>query len=319
MSSFAQTLPAPTLKNILFPTDFSPCSQTALPYLRAIAERYGSTVHVLHVLAPETQIGIPLDRFPELDTDRDAAQSAMDALLASHPFGNIVPTATVERGPLWEVLAPYIKEHNIDLIVLGTHGRRGLKKLVLGSVAEHVFRLAPCPVLTIGPQATHGGAADTTFKAILFATDFSSGSHHALPYAVSLARANNSRLILLHAVPPAMEVVPAAVDAMPINMELSAELTAEALAGARQQMAELISNEIMQNLKPEIIVESGLAAEMILRIAENKQAGLIVMGAQRASWHSVAAHLPWTTASTVVCRATCPVLTVRSQVETLRQ
>ena len=66
MSSIAQTLTVPTLKNILFATDFSPCSQAALPYLHAIAERHVSTVHVVHVLAPEPQVGVPLDSFPEL-------------------------------------------------------------------------------------------------------------------------------------------------------------------------------------------------------------------------------------------------------------
>jgi len=68
MSSFAQTLIVPAFKNVLFATDFSPCSQAALPYVHAIAERYASTVHAVHVLVPEPQtIGVPLDRYPELD------------------------------------------------------------------------------------------------------------------------------------------------------------------------------------------------------------------------------------------------------------
>lgn len=312
MSSFAQPLLMPALKNILFATDFSPCSQAALPCLCAIAERYGSTLHVVHILAPEPVTGVPLDSFPELDADRNIAQSAMNALLASRPFADIAHTATIERGQLWEVLGPFIKEKNIDLIVLGTHGRRGLKKLVLGSVAEQVFRLAPCPVLTIGPQATHEGTADACFKTILFATDFSSGSQHALSYAVSLARANNSHLVLLHAVPPGVEVLPGSMDAMVANLEVSAELAADALACARKEVKEMISAETMQELNPEIVVEWGPAAETILRVAESKKAGLIVMGAHRASVHSVAAHLPWATASAVVSEAPCPVLTVRS-------
>lgn len=312
MSSSPQTLPMPALKNILYATDFSPCSQAALPYLRAIAERYGSTLHVVHILDPEPITGVPLDSFPELDSDRYLAQSAMNALLAGEPFVNIAHTATIERGQLWEVLAPFIKEKKIDLIVLGTHGRRGLKKLVLGSVAEQVFRLAPCPVLTIGPHATHEATADACFKTILFATDFSLGSQHALSYAVSLARANGSQLILLHALPPSVEVLPGSMDAMVANLEVSAELAADAFASARQQLKEMISVETMQELNPEMIVEYGPAAAMILQFAEHKQAALIVMGAHRASVHSVAAHLPWATASTVVCAAPCPVLTVRS-------
>ncbi len=314
MSSFAQTLIVPAFKNILFPTDFSPCSQAVLPYVHAIAERYASTVHVVNILAPEPQIiGVPLDRYPELDADRYTAQSAMNALLASHPFENIVHTATIERGELWEVLAPLLKENNIDLIVLGTHGRRGLRKLVLGSVAEEVFRYAMCPVLTVGPHATHEGAGYANFKKILFATDFSSGSQHALPYAVSLARANHSQLIMLHALPVSIQTLPGNMDqGMPANWEVSAEVVADALGCARHQVAEMISAEIMKELNAAIIVECEPAAGMILSVAERKQAGLIVMGAHRASTHSVAAHLPWATASAVVCQAPCPVLTVRS-------
>ncbi len=312
MSSSAQTLLMPALKNILYATDFSPCSQAALPCLRAIAERYGATLHVIHVLPPEPVTGVPLDTFPELDADRYVAQSAMNVLLAGEPFVNIPHTATIERGQLWEVLASFIKERNIDLIVLGTHGRRGLKKLVLGSVAEQVFRHASCPVLTIGPHATPEATANACFKTILFATDFSSGSEHALSYTVSLARANGSQLVLLHALPPGVGALPGSMDAMIADLEVSAELAAEALAGARQQLNDMISAETMQELHPEMIVECGSAAEMILHVAESKQAALIVMGAHRASAHSVAAHLPWATASAVVCEAHCPVLTVRS-------
>jgi nucleotide-binding universal stress UspA family protein len=264
-----------------------------------------------------------MDRVPELDGDQIDAESAMEAMQASDAFHDIPQTATVERGEVWEVLASMLEEKSIDLIVVGTHGRSWLKKMVLGSTAEQIFRLAPCPVLTVGPRTTDGETARASAAPVLLATDFSSGSEHALPYAVSLARANHSRLILLHAVPPILEPLPGGLDAMnvndgmAVNMEVSAERTADALAWARQQMAELIPAEIMQELNPEIVIESGAAAaEMILSTAENKQAGLIVMGAHRASLHSVASHLPWATASTVVCQAHCPVLTVRSGSET---
>ncbi len=149
MSGFAKAVLVPAFENILFPTDFSSSSQAAIPYLRAFAERYGSAIHVIHVLGPEPMLEIPLDKLPELDADRDVAQSEMHILLASNGFDKIAHTATVERGQLWKVLAACLEEKSIDLIVLGTHGRHGLKKLVLGSVAEQVFRLAHCPVLTV--------------------------------------------------------------------------------------------------------------------------------------------------------------------------
>jgi nucleotide-binding universal stress UspA family protein len=291
MSSSLQTPVLLAVKNILFSTDFSPCSQAALPYVRALAERYGSTIHMVHVLTPEPMIELPLDRFPDLDADKDLAETTMKVLLAGKPFGKVPYTAMVERGLLWEVLAAFIEEKNIDLMVLGTHGRRGLKKLVLGSVAEEVFRLASCPVLTVGPEAMHEGSADASFRTILFATDFYSGSQHALAYAVSLARGNNSHLILLHAVSDSMEIPD--------------------LALAGQRVADLISAETMHELKPEIIAEAGPAAETILNVARNSKADLIVMGARHAGMPSVAAHLPWATTSKVLCAAHCPTLTVR--------
>jgi nucleotide-binding universal stress UspA family protein len=278
------------VKNILFATDFSSCSQAALPYARAIAERFGSTVHLVHILTPEPMIELPLDRYPELDADKDVAESTMNTLLAGKPLGKLAYTAKVERGQLWDVLKTYIEEKSIDLIVLGTHGRRGLKKLVLGSVAEQVFRLASCPVLTVGPEAMHR-VVDANFNTILFATDFYTGSQHALAYAVSMARASDAQLILLHAVVDSMEVPD--------------------LALAGQRLADLISAETMHELKPEIIAAAGPAAETILKVARNKHADLIVMGAHHAGVSSVAAHLPWTTASKVVGEAHCPTLTVR--------
>lgn len=313
MSSSARTMLVPSLKNILFATDFSPCSQIILPFLHSLAMRYGSTVHVVHVIAPEARTAVPMDRLPELDLDQSDAESALNAMQSGAYLNDIAHTATVERGEVWEVLASIVEEKKIDLIVLGTHGRRGLKKLVLGSTAEQVFRHAQCPVLTIGPHTTNLDMARANIAPILFATDFSAGSEHALPYAVSLARANHASLILLHAVPPSVAVQAGSVDAMVVaNVECTSELVANAVAAARRQMEALISPETKQELKPEIVIECAEAAALILNTAASQQVGLIVMGAHRASAHSVAAHLPWATASYVVCEAHCPVLTVRS-------
>jgi len=312
MSSSEQSPFVPSLKNVLFATDFSPCSQAALPHLRAIAECYGSTIHAVHVLAPEPMLSVPLDMPRELDAEQDVAQVAMETFLAGKPFGDVAYTATVMRGPLWEVLAAFIEEKRIDLVALGTHGRRGLKKLVLGSVAEQIFRLARCPVLTVNPHTVTEGIANARIATILFATDFSSGSQRALPYAESLVRANSARLILLHAVTPVVRVMSADFGAGQPTMELSRELSDEAMAAAREQMAVMSSCQEIRELAPEIIVEGGEAADTILSIAKNKQADLIVMGAHRTSGSLITSHLPWATASAVVCEAHCPVLTVRS-------
>lgn len=312
MTSCTQTLLLPTLKNILFATDFSECSQVAFPYLRSISERYGSTIHMVHVLAPEPMLEIPLDIIPEMDSDRDVALDTMKSILASKPFGQAPVTKTVKRGAIWPVLAAIIEEKHIDLIVLGTHGRRGLRKFMLGSVSEQIFRLARCPVLTVGPHAMDEAVANANFETILFATDFSYGSERALAYAESLARSNNSRLKLLYAVPPGLDVVSSSFYADPTTIDLSAKAIEDAIASAQEQMENLMPAEMMAELKPEMIVDYGPAAETILSVAQNKHASLIVLGAYHATEKSFVTHLPWATASKVVCEAHCPVLTVRN-------
>lgn len=312
MSSSAKILITPSLKNILFATDFSPCSQVVLPFLHDLAMRYGAAVHLVHVIASEARTAVPMDRVPELDVDQSDAESALKAMQASAFLSDIPHTATVERGEVWEVLASLVEEKKIDLIVVGTHGRRGLKKLVLGSTAEQIFRQARCPVLTIGPHITSLAMARAAIGPVLFATDFASGSQHALPYAVSLARTNHTSLILLHAVSPMVGVMPGGMDTMAVNVDCGSELVANAMADARRHMEELISAEAIQEVKPEIVIDCGEASALILNTAESRGAGLIVMGAHRTGMHSMAAHLPGATASCVVCEAHCPVLTVRS-------
>jgi len=113
-------------------------------------------------------------------------------------------------------------------------------------------------------------------------------------------------------VPATLEIASVDFTVGPTIAEVPTEFIAEALGTARRQMAELISAENMQGLKPEVIVECGLAPETILSVAKDKEAKLIVMSAHRASDKSIVSHLPWATASMVVCEAHCPVLTVRN-------
>ena len=299
-------------KNILFAIDFSPSSEAALAVARALAARSASTVHFVHVVAPEPKSQTPMDRASELDLERTDAEDAMQLLLGGESWSGIAHTSTVERGHVWEVLASVVEKKNIDLIVLGTHGRRGLKKLVLGSTAEQVIRMADCPVLTVGPHAK--SADEPQPGPVLYATGFSSGARRALRCAASWARVNGSRLVLVHGVQPMVEVPPSDVDPMPVKAEFSAEVMAGAEAYAHRQLAELIAAEKLQELGPEIVVESGAPAEIILSTAQKKNAGLIVMGAHRAwsQWtQSMAAHLPWAMASVILCEAPCPVMTVR--------
>lgn len=145
------------LKRILVPLDFSEHSGEALKYGCALSEKFGSELHLLHVLqdlvamVPEPGLAFP----PPGDYMQELQQSAEQALAKlpddSWPCGGTVMRC-VRQGPPFVEIIRYAKENEIDLIVIGTHGRGGLAHMLLGSVAEKVIRKAPCPVLSIRPD-----------------------------------------------------------------------------------------------------------------------------------------------------------------------
>lgn len=277
--------------NVLFTTDFSPASQTALPYARALARWYGSKIFVCHVVPAAGHSG-PLS---EENLTRQEAEQSMGSFLRSTPLADIAYEVVIEQGELWEALAAVIQRHKIDIAVLGTHGRHGIKKLTLGSVAERIFRQAPCPVWTVGPGAMQKPFEFESLKRILFATDYSTSSLHALPYALSLAEENEASIILLHLIP-----------LMPMG-----ESPASVIGASRKRLEALLPAEVKDWCTPEFVVQSEFPLNGILRVAAERNVDLIVMGVHRHETSAALGHNPWATASEVVCQAHCPVLTVR--------
>lgn len=139
---------------ILLPTDFSELSSHATRYACALADQFGAELHVLHVyermLIPESSVGV--DWALVLAEAKQSAEKQMTNVLdATWGDGHAVVKAFIEGAPFVEIVR-YAREHDIDLIVLGTHGRTGLAHMLLGSVAEKVVRKASCPVLTVRPK-----------------------------------------------------------------------------------------------------------------------------------------------------------------------
>jgi nucleotide-binding universal stress UspA family protein len=284
------------LKSLLFATDFSPASQAALPYAAAIARRYGSRLLLAHVLRPQVWAPAPPEWVPmESDLPRQAAMAEMAKLEQSPLLAGLPHEACVEEGAVWDRLALLMKRQETDLLIMGTHGRRGLQKLLMGSVAEELFRLAACPVLTVGPGVAPKAEEVAEFHRILYATDFSAESQAALPYAVSLAQENQARLTVLHVV----EIAAPAYLADPQH----------ALDSLKQRLQELLPREAALWCEPEFVLESGSPGEGILKVAKEQHADLIVLGVRPI--RRLATHLPIATAHEVVCHAPCPVLTVR--------
>lgn len=223
--------------------------------------------------------------------DEEHRQELRDA------FTGIKTQILIEEGSLQSSLDTAIQNNSIDLIVIGTRGRTGLGKLLLGSVAEAIFRSVSCPVLTVGP---HSASSMTEFREILYATDLTSESKIAVTYAISLAQEFHARLILLHVVPE------------PIASDFAS--WSVTTATCMELLHRLVPQDAEGCCKPEFLVERGGPAERILGLANLREASLIVLGAKpEKGLAGAATHLPVATAHKVVSHSKCPVLTVRSK------
>jgi len=137
-------------KTILVPTDFSDSAESALDYAVALAGKLGATVHLLNAITIPA-LGVPELGVAVASTMMESAvtanQAELDRLAARREPAKI--TTLLRTGDARDVIVEAAKEVHADLIVMGTHGRRGVKRALLGSIAEGVLRTAPCPVLTI--------------------------------------------------------------------------------------------------------------------------------------------------------------------------
>jgi nucleotide-binding universal stress UspA family protein len=268
-----------TFKNILFATDLTFLAEAALPYAMEIARNYRSKIYAVHVRSPIAEWNKP-------------QENAMASL--SQRIGDIPHEMVVVEGDPPKALLQQAAEKGADLLVLGTHGRTGLGRLLLGSVAETVFREAPCPVLTVGPRLARDPQWQIKIKEILYATDFSPSAAAAAPYAISLAQENQAELTILNVQPPA---------------KAGELIDAEQYASSTERrLKELVPEDARNWCHPHYVVESGDPAEKILQVAGTRRADLIVLGVRpyekRNEPKRVIAHR-------VLAGATCPVLTAR--------
>jgi nucleotide-binding universal stress UspA family protein len=200
-----------------------------------------------------------------------------------------------EEGNIWPELAKLIKEHEIDLVITATHGRGNLQKVLIGSVAEEIFRQADCAVLTVGPRVKDEPAPEAEPKNILFATDFGAGAEKAAAHAFWLAQEHGARVTMLHVI---QEVTAFTEESVRTQREFNVE-----------KLQRLVPEGAENWCKPVFRATFGAAAEEILTMARETNADLIVLGAKARK--SLAGHAPFTIAYNVVTKPRCPVLTVR--------
>ena len=284
-------------RNILFATDFSPAAENAIPYVKRLAKHYLANLVVLHAHPPVVNPMAPPETWASDVEEQNARdQFHREELLST--FAGIFTKVLIGEGGVQANLQAAIEENNTDLVVVGTRGRTGIGKMLLGSVAEEILRTTNCPVLTVGPHADPARESDGQIREILFATDFASESNGAAGYAVSLAQEFQARLAMLHVI------------SEPRAGDLVADCDVE--ESSRALLQKLVPSGAEAWCKPEYFVEHGNPAARILDLARLRESDLIVLGVKpEAGVHGAATHLPVATVHKIVSQATCPVLTVR--------
>jgi len=298
--------------HILVATDFSEHSRRALCDAAVLAAENGAELSIMHVLRPDRKYEV-LENPPELDGKRIAAEKELKALVDDLGRDLTIDTILAKHGPVAAQVVTVIEEKGIDLLVIGTRGRGGLQKLALGSVAEELLRIAPCPVMTIGPNADDAAiTCGQGFHKILFATDFGKGSSKALPLALALARRQQAKLILLHMMDP-MPATTASLSAY-APAGAAADEVHEWEGSSRQkclrQLRECLPAETNLEQEIEFVVGTDFLPEGVLTASAKFKVDLIVMGANHTASPKAVAHLPWSAVHEVVRYAPCPVLTI---------
>lgn len=294
------------LKKIALATDFSDASEKAVDCAVGIARSYGAQLYLVHAIHSEPGL---LPDLPSHDQQQTESERKMDELSQRISSRELTLQPVLRPGPVGKVLSELIHHENIDLLVLGTHGRGGMKKLVLGSVAEELVRSAHCPVITVGPHAAESAGSAGEFRRIIFAAGFGAASTRALSYAQFLAERSETKLILLHVLPPTP--FPSAGVGLRAYARIE-EWRREETATIRAKLQRMLPSDAGLECQPEYVVGFDLLFHGILAAATEQRADLIVMGAKAPIFSKAMAHVPWTVAHEVLCHAQCPVMTVRA-------
>jgi nucleotide-binding universal stress UspA family protein len=291
------------LKSILCPIDFSDFSAAAFQHALSLAEYYKARIVALNV--------VELWKYPFADYAAHEADYAkfskalnqggeaqLQRFVKEHAAGAIQPELIVHQGNAANHILSFAQEQNIQAIVMGTHGRRGFDRLVLGSTTDRVLRKAACPVLVVsdashkdlstGPEGRH------RLSRILYCTDFSNNSEQARGYAISLAAEYGAELTFLH-----------------VAERVSDIARAEAIIAERtQELDKMVSEAEHKSLNVRVAVRFGKPYEEIVRHATETQASLIIMTARGGDAMDRAVF--GSTTYRVIQFGPCPVLAVHT-------
>lgn len=280
------------IKDILVATDFSEQATEAARAAAGLAKLLDARLHVLYAVPLQVYAA---DSTPMLQrVEVESGRTALHDYAAKIPeLRTIKHEEMVLSAPPQDAISMVVEEKNIGLVVVGSHGRIGLKKVVLGSVAESAVRRLHCPVLVVGPQCgQHRGA----LKSVLFAADLQYSSLRPAQYAVSIARETAASLTIAHVFP--------ASDSRSTDPAYRERIT--------HQLRQLVPQDLHEQKRVHVKTATGAPGDELVAMAAHAKAGLIVMGVHDHGM--VADHSPWATISQVIHNAQCPVLAVQAHI-----
>lgn len=281
------------LDKIIVATDFSPESEKALTYARALAHHFASKLILAHVI--DLSIAVPLEASlggPSIDSMRqDGAENMERTIYDLEIDGLRAKGETIESHKPAEAIVKLSEKIDADMVIVGTHSRRGLSKLILGSCSEAIIHNASCPVLTIGPNAD-AKPLDVAFRSIVFATGLQHNAVAKAAVALAFAKDSIAKIKICHVIEGNGRLVDA------FEEQSKAEAT----------LSKLIPDASYDWCTPKPSVEFGDVEQQILKVAQNVEADLIVLGAHRGTtW----LHRFWDgVVERIIGRASCPVLTI---------
>jgi nucleotide-binding universal stress UspA family protein len=297
------------INKVLFPTDFSPCADQALVHASYLAGKYLADFHMLHaIVLHEDDPHNPAHHFDNIADVHDklvaSARERMASLMKEYAVEGITTRQIQLRGiaPA-PVILEYARESDIDLIVMGTHGRRGLGHFLLGSVAEEVVRLASCPVLTIREE--ENPRPIEAVENILVPLDFSDHARNALRHALEMAETYGAGLQLLHVVEDNLHPYYAMAGTNSI-LELQPDIKEK----SKEAMEKILEETKKKDIKADLHVVVGHPAREIISFADDHETDLIVIATHGLT--GIEHLLMGSVTEKVVRMSQCPVFTVKS-------
>ncbi|MGE3512349.1 MAG: universal stress protein [Vicinamibacterales bacterium] len=293
---------------LLCPVDFSDPSIRALAYAARLAGWYQAALEVLHVvpafeddMAASSDVTGPWSPL----ASRPMVMAELERCVAAAGGGGAPPEIVAPAGRPHDVLTARARALPADLIVMGTHGRGGFNRVLLGSVTEKVLRSVSCPVLTVPPSASPTVAADIHFRGILCAVDYSPSALKALQYALDLARQTGGCLTVLYA----LEYMDPEEPCEHVDFDIRRRRQ-HFLDHARARLHMQLEQEPLHGCELRELIVIDRAYRAILKEAAESAADLIVMGAQGTG--GLELMLYGSNTQHVVRAASCPVLTVHA-------